>query len=430
MQLTTLPEWIEPLAYATHLQKKTDVLVFLHSSRSYTYSGRYSFLAWEPSQTLQGDDLQLLASTFTNDQSRHDNMWFGYLGYGLKNKLENLSADQPSVLTFPDFWFSQFNNILVFDHVTTNVSLISDSLKPQDIQACPQNPQLPPSPIIANLESTMSKEQYLENVDRLRQAIIQGDILQANLTRKFWGNFAEHVDAFDCFLRLTQLSPSPYSAFIRWDGNAILSSSPERFLSMDNLGHVNARPIKGSLPRHTNPLEDNKLKVSLQSSLKDQSENLMIVDLMRNDLSKSCELGSIKVPSLFEVSSHPNIHHMSSSIIGVKKPDITTLSLVAGCFPPGSMTGAPKIKAMEWCSNIENLARGVYSGCLGWFGGDGSCDLSVIIRTILMQGNQFEFQVGGAIVYDSTPLGEWQETMTKAKGLCETLGIVESQMSF
>jgi anthranilate/para-aminobenzoate synthase component I len=195
------------------------------------------------------------------------------------------------------------------------------------------------------------------------------------------------------------------------------------FLSLDTLGNVETRPIKGSAPRFEDKEKDQNSKNELQSSEKNRAENLMIVDLMRNDLSRNCVTGSVSVDSLFDVTTYATVHHMSSTIRGKKKPDIATLDLVKGCFPPGSMTGAPKIKAMELCSELEQQARGVYSGAIGWFSGDGACDFSVVIRTLIMQGRRFEFQVGGAIVSDSDPIEEWRETLTKARGIAKALDI-------
>lgn len=154
----------------------------------------------------------------------------------------------------------------------------------------------------------------------------------------------------------------------------------------------------------------------------------MIVDLMRNDLSRSCEIGTVRTESLFDISTYATVHHMASTVTGLRRSDVTPLELVAQCFPPGSMTGAPKIRAMELCSALEPRARGIYSGAIGWFGGDGSVDLSVVIRTLVVQGERFEFQVGGAIVHDSTPEGEWEETLVKARGISLALGIEEEKL--
>ncbi len=426
MRTIVLEQWIDPLACAQGISTKGGDVVFLYSSRAYDYSGRYSYLAWDTAHTSEGTSIEALYHELENSSNDPFKRWFGFLGYGLKNQLEHLPKDTPSFICLPDYWFSQFHCCLLFDHETKQVTLTTD--KPDSLSFVLSLSSRPESAAAAatvlELQSNMSKEDYFSHVKTLHDAIAAGDIYEANLTRKFWGRFESEVNTFDCFLRLTHVSPSPYSAYICFGDKTIISSSPERFLDINSNGHVNARPIKGSSPRNADPTEDFRLKEALFKSDKDRAENLMIVDLMRNDLSKSCIPGSVKVPSLFEVSSFPNIHHMSSTITGQKRKDVSSLELVLGCFPPGSMTGAPKIKAMEWCSTLEKMSRGVYSGCLGWFDAkDDSCDLSVVIRTIIIQGERFEFQVGGAIIYDSTAQSEWLETLTKAKGICAALGI-------
>jgi anthranilate/para-aminobenzoate synthase component I len=219
------------------------------------------------------------------------------------------------------------------------------------------------------------------------------------------------------------ISPAPYSAILKLDDKFIISSSPERFVHVSSDGKVDTRPIKGSAPRFEDAAKDTESKRQLQISEKDRAENLMIVDLSRNDISRHCEKGSVKVEGLFEVTSYATVHHMASTVKGRKKQESTTLDLIKGCFPPGSMTGAPKIKAMQLCSELENVKRGVYSGAIGWFGGDGSADLSVVIRTIIIDCDKFEFQVGGAIVADSIAEKEFEESILKAKAMAKALNI-------
>jgi anthranilate/para-aminobenzoate synthase component I len=204
---------------------------------------------------------------------------------------------------------------------------------------------------------------------------------------------------------------------------AILSSSPESFLHITQEGTVSTRPIKGTARRSGDATADATIYHELANSTKNRAENLMIVDLMRHDLSHHCESGSIAVEDLFKITEHPHLYHMVSTVTGQKKPEASTLDLIQACFPPGSMTGAPKIAAIRWCQKMEQMQRGIYSGALGWIHSDGSADLSVVIRTLLLDGNRFEFQVGGGIVADSTPESEWEETLTKATGIASTLGI-------
>ena len=223
------------------------------------------------------------------------------------------------------------------------------------------------------------------------------------------------------YLELAKKSPAQYGAFIKFNDLYIISSSPESFLKSDNNGNITAQPIKGTIGIDTNDGEKEKIK--LMNSDKDKAENLMIVDLMRNDLSISCEVGSVKVPKIFEITSYPHLHHLSSVITGKKRKNVSNVDLIQRCFPPGSMTGAPKVSMMNEISKKEKFKRGVYSGAIGYFGGDGSFDFSVVIRTILIKENKLEFQVGGAIVYDSTPEEELVESNVKAQKIKELLGL-------
>lgn len=426
MSLSATLEWASPLAYLDALADSGEDFALLYSGMRTPYSGRHSLLALSPDQTITSHHFGALEQALSHDAGRYDNFWVGYLGYALKHAVENgLATDAPSHINLPALHFTRFATLLEFDHETETLTLhrrdASAPMPPKiNAEMHPPHHQIFH---IADLQSDMTHAEYLAKVDALKQAIDAGTLYQANLTRKFFGSFDETLCPAKLFHRLAHVSPAPYSAFLKMGDTSIVSSSPERFLAMDEKGRVEARPIKGSAPRFADHTADTASRDALAVSEKDRAENLMIVDLTRNDLSRGCEIGSVTTDALFEVSSYATVHHMSSTISGQRRADVSPLQLVAGCFPPGSMTGTPKIKAMQLCSELEPRARGVYSGAIGWFGGDGACDLSVVIRTLVMQGTQFEFQVGGAIVADSTPEGEWEETLTKARGLAKTLHI-------
>lgn len=427
--IATLP-WHNPLAFANTVSTQETHFAFLYSGMASGYSGQYSFLALYPNKEVKGEDFTSFASMLSSHAHPYTHACFGYLGYGLKNALETLPHDIPLHIHMPSLWMTQYAMILVFDHQEKQIDVWADSsaFSPRiPLPSIPPPMHYPP-PSITTLHSNMTKAQYLEHVKTIKQHITYGTLYQANLTRKFYGTFHTPPDAFALFCRLSHFSPSPYSAFLRLGEYTILSSSPERFLHIDAKGTVDTRPIKGSSPRYHDPKKDLLSSQALAASQKNKAENLMIVDLSRNDLSRSCQPGSIHVPDLFSVHSYTTIHHMQSTITGQKRPDKSTLDTVKGCFPPGSMTGTPKIKAMELCSALEYHARGVYAGALGWFGGDGSADLSVVIRTLLLQHHHFEFQVGGAIIADSDPVEEWKETLIKAKAIAKTLGITQQQL--
>lgn len=409
--------WLDPLNIALSLSTTENNVAFLYSAKKYTYSGDYSFLAWEADKEI--DDFKSLQQQLSSNCKFHENLWFGYLGYEVFS-----TTTQKQHINLPPLYFFKAKNLLIFDHQKKRLSFFSSNLKTaiDDLLSDSYHPPINENTLsIYNLSSNMTKQEYIEKVNILRSAIVAGDFYQANLTRKFFGNIA-NKNPFTIFQELSMTSPAPYSAYFKFNNNHILSSSPERFINISSEGKINSRPIKGTLDR-------NKNKKILQNSSKDKAENLMIVDLMRNDIARSAKVGSVSVDQLFHIDSFTTLHHMSSSINGTKKPSVSTLQAIKSSFPPGSMTGTPKIAAINALKKLENYNRNIYSGCLGYFAGDGSCDLSVVIRTIIIQNKKFEFQVGGAIIYDSDPHKEWHETLIKSKGICKALKITLDELS-
>lgn len=406
---TDIP-WSDPMPFAASIAATEEDIVFLHSSLKTGYSGRYSILAWKQEASIQGSD-------FTCLPPFSDKPFFGYFSYELGSTLESLPSTTPSYISLPKLNLVSFQNILRFDH------------EKEIIESWGSPPRLPKyvaphvleAPEIASLTSNMSKDAYLSHTQDALDAIGAGNFYQVNLTRKFHGNFISPISTFDLYQRLITASPAPYSAYMRLGGVSILSSSPELFLRIKD-GSVLSRPIKGTAPRGGNYDTDERNRISLLESSKDQAENLMIVDLMRHDLARVCEPGSINVDELFSIDSFPTLHHLSSAISGKLQPNKTSIDALKAAFPPGSMTGAPKIAAMRWLSKKEALNRGIYSGALGWFTAK-EAEWSVVIRTLLIKGQAFEFQVGGGIVADSTPESEWQETIYKAEGILRSLGL-------
>jgi len=412
--------WIEPLELATCVSDPCFVL--LYSSAQTDYSGQYSYLACNLAEKLEVADFSAMEAAI-NARPYHDlsDRWFTLLSYGLKNSLEDLPADQPGWFGLPLITLMRFNQVYEFDHHQQSLTMYGSG-RPLLPQA-----KIPPIGYIENtvatLDSSMSDEEYLAKAASIIDAIARGDLYQANLTRKYSGSLERTPDYFSLFKRLCEISPAPYSAYIRMNEQHILSSSPELFMKCTPMGYIQTRPIKGTAARFASTVQDAASREALIHSEKDRAENLMIVDLMRNDLAKCCLPGSIEAPRLFEVTSHATIHHMSSTISGQKAPGYSHIDAIKACFPPGSMTGAPKIKAMKLCSNLEKLERGLYSGAIGWVDAQGAAELSVVIRTLLLKGREFEFQVGGGIVADSTPQGELKEIHLKASGIAQSLGL-------
>ena len=291
-----------------------------------------------------------------------------------------------------------------------------------------ENQQLP---IVEKISSNFSDESYKFSINSLKEMISAGDFFQANLTRKFFGKFNKKVSQnqnFKLFTELTKRSPANYSAFMRFDDNFIISSTPELFLKGKN-NNIFSRPIKGTIRRGENPQEDKKNKNYLKNSLKEKAENLMIVDLVRNDLSRVCTPLSIKVKKLFNIATYKTIYHLSSEIHGKIAQKFSIFDAVRACFPAGSMTGAPKIKTMEVLSGFEKINRGIYSGAIGYFKGDNEVNLAVVIRTLIVKENCFEYQVGGAITFDSDPELELQETYAKASAIEKILNLKKINFS-
>lgn len=390
-----------PLDLAAELHRHGKDFSLLFSGLRTSYSGARSLLAFDVLE-------QLAAERFDPLQARlSDETWFGWLGYGLRHALESLPVCPPSFIDLPSLCMTRYATVETFD--TPSMPLPA---KMPDALAggC----------AVASLASNMRRDTYLAHVAATVERIHAGQFYQANITRKFYGTLHPGHDVAVLFIRLVHASPAPYSAWLRHGDTHILSSSPELFLKVEPDGRIFTRPIKGSAPAHTPP-------EALQRSEKDRAENLMIADLMRNDFSRVAADGSVEVSELFGVDSFTTIHHMASTIEARLAEGRTAMDAVRACFPPGSMTGAPKIAAMRWCTEVEALERGIYSGALGWIGPHG-CELSVIIRTLVIQGNHFEFQVGGGIVADSDPEAEWQETMTKARGIAQALGLEMSAL--
>lgn len=416
--------WEEPLHFASRFRHE-EQLALLHSASANAHTGRYSFLAVDVAETIESEGWQALESAWRTGDPMLDS-WFGYLGYGMRLSLESLRQGTPMELAFPAMRMARFHTIYRFDHIQKELLRFSHH---QPASLPPHAPALAPAPAILSLASNMTKAEYLDAVTQTVERIHAGDFYQANITRKFSGSFAELQDALALFEMLCQSSPAPYAALLKHGSQAVLSTSPESFLECRADGKLTTRPIKGTAARSDDEATDKAAIHSLRESPKDRAENLMIVDLVRHDLSRVSDTGSVTVDALCEAQSSSTVHHLVSTVSSQLRDGLHSIDAIKACFPPGSMTGAPKIAAMDWCAEVEQVERGVYSGAIGRLGGDGSADLSVIIRTLLVDGAEFEFQVGGGIVSDSVPEAEWQETLVKARGIGRALGIAEKQLA-
>ena len=276
---------------------------------------------------------------------------------------------------------------------------------------------LPPSAAIA---ANFTRAEYEAGVSRIREYIAAGDVYQVNLSQRFSAPFRGSPLAL--YRRLRARNPAPFGAYLEFAETAIASISPERFLQLDaGTRLAAARPIKGTRPRGSTPAQDAALARELVESEKDRAENVMIVDLLRNDLGKVCRPGSVTVPALFALESHPTVHHLVSTVTGVLAGDRDAFDLLRAAFPGGSVTGAPKIRAMQIIAELERAPRGVYCGAIGYVSCTGAMDFNIPIRTIVLRDGMATFHAGAGIVWDSEPAAEYQETLAKVRTMREAL---------
>jgi len=266
--------------------------------------------------------------------------------------------------------------------------------------------------------SNFTPEEYIKAVGKVREYIAAGDVFQVNLSQRFEANLT--VPPYALYRRLRQVNPAPFASYLNFDGVTVVSASPERFLKLQG-DLVETRPIKGTRPRGKDSVEDAALAQELLHSIKDRAENIMIVDLERNDLGRVCRYGSIKVTELAILETFPTVFHLTSTIVGRLRQDKSNIDLLKAAFPGGSITGAPKVRAMEIIDELEPTKRSIYTGSIGYLSFNGDIDLNIVIRTFLIKGDKAYFQVGGGIVYDSNPEAEYRETLDKAKALIQAL---------
>ncbi len=349
----------------------------------------------------------------------------GYFGYDLARRLEKLPAIAADAEAMPDMAIGIYQWAVVVDHQRQESWLTGYDLTPERIVKLTEQfsrllPPPPEEPFLA-LEpprSNLDRPAYTEAFKRIKAYLAAGDCYQINLTQRF--QCPCQGDPWVAYQRLRQLNAAPFGAYLNPPDGQILSSSPERFLKVAD-GRVETKPIKGTRRRAADPAADLALIEELASSEKDRAENLMIVDLLRNDLGRCCQDGSIHVPALFAVESFATVHHLVSTVTGQLAADKHALDLLRGCFPGGSITGAPKIRAMQIIEELEPHRRGVYCGAIGYIGFNGDMDTNIAIRTLVVNQGRIRFWAGGGIVFDSEAEAEYQECFDKAAALLQLL---------
>ena len=355
----------------------------------------------------------------------------GYFSYDYGRQKEKVHSRHEQKLHIPDCILVFYDNFIIEDHLAHKLYLAANShgqdaadginqmiklLKDAETETVPFVKSTYPAPKVT---ADFSKEDYMDAVQRMIHYIIEGDIYIANMTQQL--QIASPMPPFEFFNQLRQNNPSPFGGYFNYGDFQVVSASPERFLKMTD-GMVQTRPIKGTRKRGITPEEDAVLKQELEQSGKDKSELLMIVDLERNDLNRVCIPGSVKVDELFSVETYATVFHLIANVTGTLRPELTIMDLLEAAFPGGSITGAPKLRAMELIDELEHSRRNLYTGSMGYLSLDGNCDFNIVIRTALYKNGIYHLGVGGGITFESDLAFEYEETLQKAKALLEALG--------
>ena len=343
----------------------------------------------------------------------------GYFGYDLARRLGDLPGSAVDDLAWPEMAVGIYAWAVVVDHQERRCWLAGDADALREWQALTAQSMPPGEFLVTDApRSDLSEARYAQAFARVQHYLREGDCYQVNLAQRFCA--PARGDAFALYASLRRENPAPFAAWLNFPFGQVLSASPERFLRVQGR-QVETKPIKGTRPRLADAQADRAQAEALRASPKDRAENLMIVDLLRNDLGKSCSPGSVQVPRLFAVESFATVHHLVSTVQGALAPEHDAIDLLRGCFPGGSITGAPKRRAMEIIEELEPHRRGVYCGAIGYIGFDGNMDSNIAIRTLVHGAGQVCFAAGGGIVTDSTAAEEYQESLDKAAALLRVL---------
>jgi para-aminobenzoate synthetase component 1 len=384
---------------------------------------RYDCIAAAGAYKFYSEDIDVL-SKLNNFCNEHKNEWiFGHLGYDIKNEIDNLQSTHTNKIGFPNVYFFIPEIVLCLNDHTLIIHSIRKN--PAEIFAAINTRSINNSNISSqkniNLSAALTENEYIEIVSKLQQHILRGDCYEINYCQEF---FAEnvHVDILSTYLKLLAISPTPFSCFYKLDNKYLLCASPERFLSKINQ-QIFSQPIKGTAARSKNPNADNIEKTQLYNNEKEKSENVMIVDLVRNDLSKVCEPSTVKVEELFGIYSFAQVHQMISTVSGMLKENISFTDIIKATFPMGSMTGAPKRRAMQLIEQYEKTKRQLFSGSVGYISPENNFDFNVVIRSIFYNADNryLNFLVGSAITFYADAAKEYEECLLKAKAMREAL---------
>lgn len=404
---------------ALHFADQFEVCCFLDSNNYKDGYSEYDFIlalgCKAELKSLKGNAFEELKTFY-----QHHKQWlFGFFSYDLKNEIEDLKSGHPDYLNFPELYFFVPEYLIAGKNNKVEVILGEESILQQindlAVVNCNDTPDI-------SIQTRMSKEAYIKKINILKDHIVRGDIYEVNFCQEFFAENAA-INPVQTFELLNQISPTPFAGYFKVYNKYILSATPERFLCKRGSKLI-SQPIKGTARRSLDEIEDSEIKAQLKNNKKEQTENVMVVDLVRHDLTKSAVKGSVRVDELFGVYSFPQVHQMISTISCELEKNIHFIDAIKNAFPMGSMTGAPKVKAMELIEQYEATGRGIYSGSFGFINPDGDFDFNVIIRSILYnaENKYLSFQVGGAITFQSIAEAEYEECLLKASAILKVLG--------
>jgi para-aminobenzoate synthetase component 1 len=437
---------------------------FLDSGMDHQRLGRYSFLGSEPFLVMNSRGSEITLIRGQEHEVQHGNPFdaigklleiykldqcpapvpflggaVGYFSYDLCHFVERLPSTAINDFGLPESYFAFYDTVAAFDHLEGKTYLVATGfpemeegqrlrrarirLEEMKKWLCPSHPVNAVSRSLEQnkeitLKSNFTHEGYIKAVNRVREYIAAGDVFQVNLSQRFEADL--EIPPYVLYNRLRRVNPAPFASYLNFPGATIVGASPERFLKVQG-DLVETRPIKGTRPRGRDTIEDQRLAQELTRSTKDRAENVMIVDLERNDLGRVCRYGTIKVTELAILETFPTVFHLTSTIVGRLHRSKSNIDLLKATFPGGSITGAPKVRAMEIIDELEPTKRSVYTGSIGYLSFNGNLDINIVIRTFLIKEGRAYFQVGGGIIYDSDPEAEYMETLDKARALIQAL---------
>ena len=423
--------------------------MLLDSAAAHPQNGRYSYIVAEPFQTIEAIGSRTLLDGAPVARGSFDALEralaahplpaagpfpftggaVGFIGYETGMSLEGMRSRHANPGGQPDMAFGLYDVVAAFDRQERRAWVVAARPEAEErarrmaARLSVPHPERSAGPAPLSWRSELSRPDYLDRVGRVLEYIRAGDIYQANFTQRFLADVDGTIDAYALYERLRALSPAPFAAFLNCGPRLRLAgASPERFIRLGADRTIETRPIKGTRPRHADPAADAAAAAELCASVKDRAENLMITDLLRNDLGRVSEIGSVRVPVLYGLESFASVHHLVSVVTSRLRPGLGPVDLLRAACPGGSITGAPKIRAMQIIDELEVSRRGAYCGTVAWIGFDGAMDSNIVIRTLSVTPDAVIAQAGGGIVADSDPAAEHEEMLVKARAQLRAVG--------